>query len=104
MNLASDWLSLVEGPCSQGLLETLCWKGSTAGYKQSSRPLQCICPRANALLDLVLANKDKMIREIIVSGSPGCSGCEIVGFQILRELRRVTSRLRPRILPYLENQ
>lgn len=104
MNLPSDWVSLVEGPCSQGLLETLCWKGSTAGYKQSSRPLQCICPRANALLDLVLANKDKMIREIIVSGSPGCSGCETVGFQILRELRRVTSRLRPRILPYLENQ
>lgn len=89
-------------------------KGSTAGYKQSSRFLQGVWDniltqilegpaRANALLALLLTNKEELIREVTVSGSPGCSGCEIVGFRILREMRRATSRLRPRILPCLEN-
>lgn len=55
------------------------------------------------LQDLLLTNTEELIREVIVSGSPGSSGCEIVGFQVLREVRRATSRLRPRILACSEN-
>lgn len=36
-------------------------------------------------------------------GSPGCSGWEIVGFRILREIRRAAMRLRSGILSCLKN-
>ncbi|GAB0190131.1 hypothetical protein GRJ2_001478400 [Grus japonensis] len=45
------------------------------------------------MLDLVLTNKEDLVREVKLKGSLGCSDCEMVEFRILRAARRAHSKL-----------
>ncbi|GAB0208094.1 hypothetical protein GRJ2_003275100 [Grus japonensis] len=97
--------------CSQALVlmgdfnhPNICWKGNTAGHKQSRRFLECIddnfllqvteeSMRRGAMLDLVLTNKDGLVGDVKLKGSLGCSDHEMVEFKILRAARRAHSKL-----------
>jgi len=82
----------------------ICWRDNTAGHKQSRRFLERIDdnfllqvieePMGRcAMLDLVLTNKEGLVRNVKVKGSLGCSDHEMVEFKILRAARRVSSKL-----------
>jgi len=45
------------------------------------------------MLDLVLTNKERLVGNVKVKGSLGCSNHEMVAFKILRAARRVCSKL-----------
>jgi len=49
--------------------------------------------RRGAMLDLVLTNKERLVGNVKVKGSLGCSDHEMVEFKILRAARRVCSKL-----------
>ncbi|PKU39832.1 dtw domain-containing protein 2 [Limosa lapponica baueri] len=79
-----------------------CCRDNTAGYKQSRRFLERI--NDNFLLqlieeptrrgaDLVLTNKEGLLRNMKLKGSLGCSNHKMVEFKILRAARSVHSRL-----------
>ncbi|GAB0185700.1 hypothetical protein GRJ2_001035300 [Grus japonensis] len=81
-----------------------CWRGNTAGHKQSRRFLECIDDnfllqvieepmRRGAMLDLVLTNKEGQVGNVKLKGSLGCSDHKMVEFKILRAARRVHSKL-----------
>jgi len=45
------------------------------------------------MLDPVLTNKERLVENVKLKGSPGCSDCEMVEFKILRAVMRVHSKL-----------
>ncbi|GAB0189068.1 mitochondrial enolase superfamily member 1 [Grus japonensis] len=49
--------------------------------------------RRGAILDLVLTNKEGLVRNVKLKGSLGCSDHEMVEFRILRAARRARSKL-----------
>ncbi|GAB0208302.1 hypothetical protein GRJ2_003295900 [Grus japonensis] len=82
----------------------ICWRGNTAGHKQSRKFLECIDDnfllqvteepmRRGAMLDLVLTNKKGLVGNVKLKGSLGCSDHEMVEFKILRAARRARSKL-----------
>lgn len=71
----------------------VCWEHNTAGCKQSRTPLECLednllvqvldkPTRGEALLDLVLASAEELIKQAKVGGSLGCSDSALVEFVI----------------------
>ncbi|GAB0205919.1 hypothetical protein GRJ2_003057500 [Grus japonensis] len=82
----------------------ICWRGNTAGHKQSGKILECVDDnfllqvieeptRRGAMLDLVLIKKERLIGDVKLKGSLGCSDHKMVEFKILRTGRRVHSKL-----------
>ncbi|GAB0186577.1 hypothetical protein GRJ2_001123000 [Grus japonensis] len=82
----------------------VCWRGNTAGHKQSRRFLECIDDsfllqvieepmRRGATLDLVLTNKEGLVGNVKLQGSLGCSDHETVEFKIHKAVRRAHSKL-----------
>ncbi|GAB0189267.1 hypothetical protein GRJ2_001392000 [Grus japonensis] len=82
----------------------ICWRHNTAGHKQARKFLECISDnfllqmmeeptRRGAMQDLVLTNKERLMWNVKLKGSLGCSDHEMVEFRILRAVRRVHSRL-----------
>jgi len=49
--------------------------------------------RRGVKLDLVLTNKEGLLKNVRLRGSLGCSDHEMVDFKILRAVRRVHSKL-----------
>ncbi|GAB0176597.1 hypothetical protein GRJ2_000124900 [Grus japonensis] len=77
----------------------ICWRDNTAGHKQSRRFLECVDDnfllqvieeptRRGAMLDLVLTNKERLVGNVKLKGSLGCSDHEMVEFKILRAARK----------------
>ena len=65
-----------------------CWWDTTAGHKQSMRFLDCVDEnflfqvieeptRRGVMLDLVLTNKEGLVGNVKLKGSPGCRGHEM---------------------------
>jgi len=97
--------------CSQALVllgnfnhPDICWRENTAGNEQSRRFLECIADnfllqvterpmRNDAVLDLVLINKEGLVWNAKLKGSLGCSDHEMVEFRILRAVRSEQSNL-----------
>lgn len=50
--------------------------------------------RSGALLDLLLTNKEDLLRDVTVNGSSGCSDHKITEFEILRGMRKTSSRIK----------
>ncbi|GAB0210046.1 hypothetical protein GRJ2_003470400 [Grus japonensis] len=82
----------------------ICWRGNTAGHKESRKILECIDDnfllqvieeptRRGDVLDLVLTNKEGLVGNVKLKGSLGCSDPEIAEFKILRAARRACSKL-----------
>jgi len=80
----------------------ICWKISIERCRQSRRFLDCIednflsqvidsPTRGNMILDLIVTDKSKLISDIKIGGSLGCSGHALVGFTVLREMGKVRS-------------
>lgn len=81
----------------------ICWKSSAAAYTSSIKFLECIedrfltqmfnVPTRNeALLGLLLTNQEKLLCDISVNDSLGCSDHNIVEFGILLSMLKVTSK------------
>jgi len=81
-----------------------CWRDSTVGHKQSRSFVECIDDsfllhvieeptRRGAMLDLVLTNKEGLVRNVKLKGTLGCSGHKMVELRILRATRRAHSKL-----------
>ena len=71
----------------------ICWVSSSARHAQSKRFIQCVednflmqvveePTRRGVLLDLVLTNRDGLVRDVKVGGSLGCSNHEMVEFKM----------------------
>ncbi|GAB0204992.1 hypothetical protein GRJ2_002964800 [Grus japonensis] len=82
----------------------ICWRDNTAEHKQSRKFLECVDDnfllqvteeptRRGAMLDLILTNKEGLVGDVKLKGSPGCSDHEMVEFKILRAARRAHSKL-----------
>lgn len=65
-----------------------CWKDNTAELKHSRRFLECVgdnflaeviedSTRKGTLLDLVLMNREELVKDMKVRGSLGCSDCDM---------------------------
>jgi len=83
---------------------SICWWNNTAGHKQSRRFLECTDDnflfqvieeptRRDAMLDLLLTNKEGLVGNVKLKRILGCSDDEIVEFKIRRAARRVHSKL-----------
>jgi len=81
------------------------WEDHTARHAQSRRFLQSIDDdflmqvvkeptRKGTLLNLVLTNKEGLVKDVKVGGRLGCSNHEMVEFTILRGGSRVISRIK----------
>ncbi|GAB0208424.1 mitochondrial enolase superfamily member 1 [Grus japonensis] len=97
--------------CSQALVlmgkfnhPDICWRDNTAERKQSRKFLECIDDnfllqvteeptRRDAMLDLILTNKEGLVGDVKLKGSLGCNDHEMVEFRILRAARRAHSKL-----------
>ncbi|GAB0187556.1 hypothetical protein GRJ2_001220900 [Grus japonensis] len=82
----------------------ICWRDNTARHKQSRRFLECIDDnfllqvieeqtRRDAMLDLVLTNKEELVGDVKLKGSLGSSDHEAMEFKILKAPRRAHSKL-----------
>ncbi|GAB0205450.1 hypothetical protein GRJ2_003010600 [Grus japonensis] len=82
----------------------ICWRGNTAGHKQSRRFLECVDDnfllqvieeptRRGAMLDLLLTNKEGLVGDVKLKGSLGCSDHKMMEFKILRAARKACSKL-----------
>ncbi|PKU46089.1 adaptin ear-binding coat-associated protein 1 [Limosa lapponica baueri] len=80
----------------------ICWKGYTAKHLHSRRFLQCIDnsfltqlveepTRREALLDLVLTNREGLVEHITVGGNLGCSDHGKIEFRIVSSTRKPIS-------------
>lgn len=80
------------------------WKSSTARHRRSRRSLDCAdgnfltevikkLMRADALLNLILANKEELVRDVEAGGGLGCSGHEMMESRILRVQNRAKSKI-----------
>ena len=83
----------------------ICWKNNTAARMASTKFLERIedCfptqmlevpTRKEALLDLLVTNRESLLCNISVSDSLGCSDHNIVEFGILLSMLKVTSKTR----------
>ncbi|GAB0190944.1 hypothetical protein GRJ2_001559700 [Grus japonensis] len=97
--------------CSQALVlmgdfmhPNICLRDNTAGHKQSRRFLEGTDnnfllqvieepTRRDAMLDLVLTNKEGLVENVKLKGSLGCSDHKMVEFKILRAVRRAHNKL-----------
>ncbi|GAB0188477.1 hypothetical protein GRJ2_001313000 [Grus japonensis] len=81
----------------------ICWRDNTARHKQCRRFLESIednfvlqvaeePTRRGVMLDLVLTNKERLVGNVKLKGSLGCSDHEMVEFKILRAVRRAHSK------------
>ena len=82
----------------------ICWKYNTAQRKQSKRFLECEeeCElpytagtrayRGGVLLDLLFTNSGELVGGMKAGDCHGQRDHEIVGFSILEDVRRVTSK------------
>jgi len=70
----------------------LCWKDNVAGHKQSRRFLECVGDnfllqaieeptRRGAMLHLVLTNNERLVGNVKIKGSLGCSDHQMAEFQ-----------------------
>ncbi|GAB0186660.1 hypothetical protein GRJ2_001131300 [Grus japonensis] len=82
----------------------ICWRDNAAERKQSRKFLECVNDnfllqvieeptRRGAMLDLVLTNKEGLVRNVKLKGTLGCSDHKMVEFKILRAARRANSKL-----------
>ncbi|PKU46943.1 glycerol kinase [Limosa lapponica baueri] len=81
----------------------ICWKGYTARNIQSKRFLHCIDDnflmqlveeptRREALLDLLLTDKEGLVEDIKVEGNLGCSDHGKIEFRIVGSMHKTVSR------------
>ncbi|PKU32013.1 pre-mrna-processing factor 17 [Limosa lapponica baueri] len=81
----------------------ICWKGYTARHVQSRRFLQCIDDnfstqvveeptRRGVLLDLVLTNKEGLVKDMKAGGSLGYIDHEKIEFRIVGSMHKARSR------------
>ncbi|KAK4824986.1 hypothetical protein QYF61_022512 [Mycteria americana] len=95
-------LHLQEALCLQALIllgdfnhPDICWKSSTASYRQSRRLLEYIednflsqridsPTRGDAILDLLVVNASELISDVKCGGTLGCSDHALVEFAVLR--------------------
>ncbi|KAK4806242.1 LOW QUALITY PROTEIN: hypothetical protein QYF61_013386 [Mycteria americana] len=91
-------------------LPDVCWKYNTAERKQSRRFLERVADnfltqlvreptREGAPLDLLFANREGLVGDVMVAGCLGHSDHEMIEFLILGELRRGVSRTAPLDFP-----
>ena len=84
-------------------LPDICWKYNTAEKKQSRRFLECVednfltqlvsePTRAGASLDLLFANREGLVGDVVVRGHLGPRDHEMIEFSILGEVKRVVSK------------
>ena len=85
-------------------LPDVCWKYNTAERKQSRRFLECVeddnvltqlgsePTREGALLDLLFANRERLVGDVTVVGRLGHSDHKMIEFLIIGEVRRGVSR------------
>jgi len=59
--------------------------------------------RGEEHVDLLFTCKKEMVRDVIISGSLGCSNCEIKKFKILKGMRKETSEVQTQSLAYSGN-
>ncbi|GAB0194936.1 hypothetical protein GRJ2_001958900 [Grus japonensis] len=82
----------------------ICGRDNTAERKQSRKFLKCVDDnfllqvteeptRRDAMLDLILTNKEGLVGDVKLKGSLGCSDHKMVEFRILRAVRRAHSKL-----------
>ncbi|KAK4832998.1 hypothetical protein QYF61_027022 [Mycteria americana] len=82
---------------------SICWRDNTEGYKQSRMSLQSVddnfmtqvikeLTKTEAVLDLILTNKDEPVGDMKVGDSLGCSDHEMVELRVLtvRRIQRTT--------------
>jgi len=100
-------LQLQDAPRSQAFIPlgdfkppNICWKSSTASCRQSRRLLEHIennflslvidsPTRGDAVLDLLVTNASKLIGDIKIGGSLGCSDHALVDSAVLRDTGQV---------------
>jgi len=81
------------------------WKSSTASCRQSRRLLECIKDnfliqvtesptRADAILDLLVTSASKLISDIKIGSSLGCSDHALVEFTVLRDTGQSKTKVR----------
>ena len=74
---------------------SISWRDETAGYKQSRMFLQSVddnfvtqvielLMKAEAVLDLILTNKDELAEDVKAGSNLGCDDPEMVDFRMLR--------------------
>ncbi|RMC11217.1 hypothetical protein DUI87_12132 [Hirundo rustica rustica] len=84
-------------------LPDICWELSTAEKRQSRTFLECMednflsqlvgePARGRTMLDLLFANRDGLVGDVVVGGRLGQSDHEIIEFSIFGEIRRNTSK------------
>lgn len=82
----------------------ICWTTNMARHVRSRQFLQCIednflmqvveeLTRGGPLLDLILTNKEGLVKEVKAGGSLGCSDHEMVEFEILSGGSKAKSRI-----------
>ncbi|XP_065440587.1 mitoferrin-1 isoform X1 [Chrysemys picta bellii] len=82
----------------------ICWENNTVGHRLSNKFLDCIADnflfqkvekatRGEAVLDLILTNREELVENLKVEGSLGESDHEIIEFAILRKGRRENSKI-----------
>ncbi|RMC20740.1 hypothetical protein DUI87_01592 [Hirundo rustica rustica] len=84
-------------------LPDICWELNTAEKRQSRKFLECMednflsqlvgePTRGGTMLDLLFANRDGLVGDVVVGGRLGQSDHEIIEFSIFGEVRRSTSK------------
>ncbi|RMC06735.1 hypothetical protein DUI87_16181 [Hirundo rustica rustica] len=84
-------------------LPDICWELNTAEKRQSRRCFKCVkdnfllqlvCEftRGRTMLDLLFANRDGLVGDVVVGGHLGQSDHEIIEFSIIGEIRRNTNK------------
>uniref|UniRef100_K7EXH4 Endonuclease/exonuclease/phosphatase domain-containing protein n=1 Tax=Pelodiscus sinensis TaxID=13735 RepID=K7EXH4_PELSI len=81
----------------------ICWENNTAGHRLSNKFLDCIGDNflfqkvekatGEAVLDLILTNREELVENLKVEGGLGESDHEIIEFTILRKGRRENSKI-----------
>ncbi|RMC20151.1 hypothetical protein DUI87_00997 [Hirundo rustica rustica] len=85
-------------------LPDICWELNTAEKRQSRKFLECMednflsqlvgePTRGRTMLDLLFANRDGLVGDVVVGGRLGQSDHEIIEFSIFGEIRRNTNKI-----------
>ncbi|PKU34424.1 nedd4-binding protein 2-like 2 [Limosa lapponica baueri] len=83
----------------------ICWKSSMVNCRQSRRLLECMednflsqvidsLTRGNVILDLMVTKASKLISDITIGGSLGCSDHALMEFAVLRDMGQARSKVR----------
>ncbi|RMB98864.1 hypothetical protein DUI87_24408 [Hirundo rustica rustica] len=82
-------------------LPDICWKLNTAEKRQSRKFLECVefllqlvgePTKGGTMLDLLFANRDGLLGDVVVGGQLGQSDHKIIEFSIFGEIRRNTNK------------